>query len=566
MSYLTTRYNFIKDDLFLCPFVDINQGTQKLVMQKINLANDSVIFQESIDCIHVAVVDITPEDFHDYQRYGESQENLHNKSLYLRSSEQLTEIKLDPEEKFKAFKSWVAGIAEAGYDAFRIQGEIEQQAHLQYPIQDRLMRFVARAYPEFIYDYLAKIEKECVYEGAKHESSLIANLIPLLKNLRLGLTYSKNYKVDLDKLVFHIYEMCPSKKLFSHESGFLELILNNPGIEFSEICRNFDLFEMDDYKINQILAANPEAANFEVYKKFFEEQHKHFRPVVATNPKAVDFEEFELLFEDRNLNVQKALASNIGAVKFPSYENLFNSTAIQVLQGIASNPNAVKFEKFKNFFLSNNYGVLRNVAQNSKAMELDEYNNLFTNENVKIKLLLAVQEGAPDFEDYPKLFEDEHWRVRRAAANNLEAIKHTQYTSLFTDEHWRVRRSAASNPGSFKFEEYKLLLQDKTPSVKLAAKKFRIEYDEIWNKVVYPKFKSLLPEDGEINELKLVKKKKKGKPSKKKRLKLIQGDIQQKKVTDYLKDFKITNFRGHYTVEYNRQKSKQQILIQFFEK
>ena len=73
------------------------------------------------------------------------------------SHENRHEIHLIPEEKFKAFKSWVAGISEAGIDTFKIQAEIEKMSKFVSPISLRLLKFVNKHSRDFMYFYMERM-------------------------------------------------------------------------------------------------------------------------------------------------------------------------------------------------------------------------------------------------------------------------------------------------------------------------------------------------------------------------------------------------------------------------
>ncbi|MCP4762862.1 MAG: hypothetical protein GY870_13870, partial [archaeon] len=156
--------------------VDSETGRQELVMQKINPETKEVEIEDYIECIHTAVMDITPEEFMELENNIDAQEEIFKKTLNIRWSEDPRTINLTPEEHFKAFKSWVAGIAEAGVDAFEIQDEIDRNLNLMYPIVHFIMQFLVKCDPELISEYLVKIERECRFEGETHIPSLIANL------------------------------------------------------------------------------------------------------------------------------------------------------------------------------------------------------------------------------------------------------------------------------------------------------------------------------------------------------------------------------------------------------
>ena len=222
-SILTTKFQFLRDDVFLCPWVNIVTGKQKIILQKINLNTDIVEIESAIDCIHTAVTDISTEEFVDYQNYADANKHLNKKTLEIRSSENLKEIKLTPEEKFIALKSWVAGIVEAGSNIFRIQDEIDKNLNLLYPVTRFLLKFMIRVDSDFIPQYIAKIEKECMFEGIKHNSSLMANLIPILELLQYNYRTRSRISQKEKKIIKMLMTMDISEQLFESNPNFLSL-------------------------------------------------------------------------------------------------------------------------------------------------------------------------------------------------------------------------------------------------------------------------------------------------------------------------------------------------------
>ena len=224
-GYLKDRFRFLRDDIFLCPRVNLITEKQSLILQKINLITNEVEFEDSIDCIQTVVTVISPENYEDYQNDTNTQEFMNKKILEIRSSEGLTEINLTPEEKFKAFKSWTAGIAEAGMNAFLIQDEIDKNLDLFYPISHFLLRFMAKADNDFLQEYLTKIERDCMFEGKKHKPSFLANILPILE--MVWANYLKNRMIgskDIE-IVKTIAAMDNSIMLFKNNTNFLILLM-----------------------------------------------------------------------------------------------------------------------------------------------------------------------------------------------------------------------------------------------------------------------------------------------------------------------------------------------------
>ncbi len=172
-------------------------------MQKINPDNKKVEIENKIQCIHTAVMDMSVKDFSELENDIDAQKDLFKKILNIHSSEELQDINLSSEEKFMALKSWVAGIAEADLDAFRIQGDTEQEGNLMARISSRLLNFMIKIDSNFLPDLLLKIERECKMDNNWHESSLIANLIPIFNLINTyyitNPLYSINNPADLKK-------------------------------------------------------------------------------------------------------------------------------------------------------------------------------------------------------------------------------------------------------------------------------------------------------------------------------------------------------------------------------
>ncbi len=176
---LEAKFPFLRDDIFLIAQVEVDTGKQTLRMQKVDLKTGKILLEDALDCIHAAICDIPASQFAEITNGSDFEERI----LHIRSSEKLQEINLAPEEKFLAFKSWVAGIAEAGINAFEIQGEIDSAAHLQYPVTNRLLRFLARVDSAFISTYLDYVDRTASHEGVRHRPYLVASLLPILDGL-----------------------------------------------------------------------------------------------------------------------------------------------------------------------------------------------------------------------------------------------------------------------------------------------------------------------------------------------------------------------------------------------
>ncbi len=215
-EFLEARFPFIRDDILLVAQVDARSGKQRLLVQQVDPETGKVLRQTSIDCIHVAVCDATGDELDNEAQRRE----LEEASLHIRSSEYLTEIHLAPEEKFAAFKSWAAGIAEAGMDSFHIQEEIDAAARLQFPVTIPLMQFLAGVDIKFLLQYLEFVEQASHHAGARHEAFIMASLIPVLYALQSLDLDEPEYSAILDQ----VFALNPPLTLFLEDQSFGEYL------------------------------------------------------------------------------------------------------------------------------------------------------------------------------------------------------------------------------------------------------------------------------------------------------------------------------------------------------
>ncbi len=351
-NVLIEKYKFIRDDVFLCPLVDIRTGRQRLIIQKINSKTGRVLDESSMRCIHTAVMDLNYDQFMNLQNNNKMLKKLYRKTLHIRSSEKLTEIRLTPEEKFKAFKSWAAGIAEIGIGAFKIQEEIDSCANRYYPIATFLLRFLARTEPDFIYDYLTQIERECMFEGVRHDTSLIANLALVLKTIFWKTSrLSKKRKVILNAVI----EMDPPFKLYTYDYRLLKKILKNIPDLFSKVDNFLDFFSDPDENTRRAMASSLAATKFDQFKNLFTDESWKVRKEVALNPKSIEFDEFTMLFKDKRREVRATVASRSKSVEFKEYVNFFTDKSFFVRRAAQCNPKAKKCEGYNESYHNRYY-------------------------------------------------------------------------------------------------------------------------------------------------------------------------------------------------------------------
>ncbi len=386
-----STYDFIRSDIKLSAVVNKKTGKQILLMEKINPKTLEVEFSDEINCIHAAIVDLTVDKLE--KNLNES--NFNRETINIRSSEDLLEIKLSPEEKFKAFNSWVAGIAEAGINALRIQSEIENEGKLIIPITRPLMKFLTRIDTGIMLEYIADIKKACVHESIRHEACLIANLAPILSFI-INEDISEEKEERILKAFFAIN---PPISLFSHESEFKEVLIHPAAIEMLQ----FSKFFSDNEEIKRIIIKNPEIAKLSDFSKFLSystEPNSYIRIEAAKNLNSTNFEEFKNFLSvqtEPDLRVRKAAANNPNAVKFEEYKN-FLSFKTEPDDGVrkmaARNPEAGKIKEFFQFFsflTEPNHEIRKIATQNPHALEFKEFKNLL---HEKSEPILEVREIA----------------------------------------------------------------------------------------------------------------------------------------------------------------------------
>ncbi|MHA1394958.1 MAG: hypothetical protein ACTSRZ_15745 [Promethearchaeota archaeon] len=455
------EFPFIYDDVFLKARVKGN--TQTLIVLLKDKNTGKILKEKTLACIHTAVINLPIEDFKEKLNAGTLEEEV----LNIRSSEKLSEIHLKPREKFEAFKSWVAGIAEAGRNALRLQYEIEKAAKLQYPISKFLLNSLASFKPDFFYDFLDYIERFCIKEGVKHKPCITANLKLIIndlipKNIQDQNSFQRYLKENNNyEKILRIISLEPDINLFleTDSCNCSRLILT---MEEAIELENFPkLFKHKDQEIRYIVASNPMAIKFEEYKIFFKDKNWEIRQKVALNPNAIKFEEYRSFFTDEKLGVRLMAAININAPRLGDYRILFKDKSIAIKSKAAGNPNAVRFEEYKCLFKDSDWRVRKAVAENPNATEFKEYLYLFNDKYYQVKESIAKNPNATKFKQYEKFFTDKNWNIRREAAANPNAPNFKKYKLLIKDRNWQIRMNVAANLNATKFNEYKRLFKDK---------------------------------------------------------------------------------------------------------
>ncbi|MHA1728067.1 MAG: hypothetical protein ACTSWY_04985 [Promethearchaeota archaeon] len=433
-------FNFIQEDIKLSAVVDKDTGKQTLIMQKLN-KNGDVEFQDQIDCIHTVITDISPENYKNLKENSGNNKNLIKKNLRIRSVEGLKHINLTPEEKFKAFKMWVAGIAEAGFDAFKIQSQIEQEGKLIIPITFPLMQFLASIDAVFMLEYIGILEKECVYEGELHKSSLISNLSPILHFIRKNNNISDG---DKNKILKAIFQLNPPIDLFIKETKNMMFLEHISAI----VMENFPLFFSQTRIVRKHIIKNPKITIFPEFSKFLS---------AKTEP---------------NFRIRKQAAEIIKATKFNEYINFLSIKTEpdqRIRKAAAKNEKAVKFKEYRNFldFKTEPISEIRKIAaRNTEAGKIKEYINFLsakTEPNFEVRVIAASNFHAQKKIEYENLFSDPIDDVREAAhrAKNKSISKNVTLSKSDFEEYAQIKVELEELRKEFEINNQELIFRIK---------------------------------------------------------------------------------------------------------
>ncbi|MHA1339256.1 MAG: hypothetical protein ACTSRZ_07835 [Promethearchaeota archaeon] len=306
-------------------------------------------------------------------------EDFEEEILEIRSSEKMKKINLSIEERFKAFKSWIAGIAEAGKDAIKLQYQIDKVANLQYPISLLLLKSLCYFDLEFFYNFIEYIRRNCIKEGIMHKACITANARLLLGSLISSQFYSYDYFSGWLKLnnnhemLLGVIKLNLYIEVFKETDEWIYVL----SIEEVADLKNFrNLFYDENMYIRRAVAQNPNAPNFEEYRILFSDANMYVRAAAAQNPNAPNFEEYKMLFKDKEFDVKKAAALNPNAPKFEEYKILFKDIDWYIRKAVANNLNAPKFEEFKLLLKDITWEVRRVAASNPNATKLMKENKI----------------------------------------------------------------------------------------------------------------------------------------------------------------------------------------------
>jgi hypothetical protein len=308
-----------------------------LLIQQFN-PNTGVVRQENaIRCIQVALTNINAQKFEEIISDSDDMEDYLKRTLNTIAEENIDKeipINLTLEERFLAFYSWVSGISEAGYNAIKIQREIEQYSKLIHPISQFFLKFLIDVDNEFIFDFLLNTEKDCTFNGKMHIPSFIANTIPIMNILVERLSNSFN-NLEFKKLTKKIYDAVksiePPIELFMHSKDFMKIPIELEDFDIIiQIINEIDKLEKQNkirwyHKLlNDLLLHSPKSSyrdfphtkdeeyyyNFKITWEKTDYEYKVMKYIFQLNP---PLEIFALSFEFKKLLRMEFAFEYVGA-------------------------------------------------------------------------------------------------------------------------------------------------------------------------------------------------------------------------------------------------------------
>jgi hypothetical protein len=190
-----------------------------MIIERIDPISGEQMEIDSIKLKNTIICNIPVEDFEEIA----TDVNFKEECSEIRADEKLQEIDLEPIEKFKALKSWVSGIADAGMKSLRISLEAKAAANKIYPISSKLMNFLYEIDPELIYSLIFTIKRESEKMGLRKDEFLEVNLTPILS---IFLKNIKEYnKVDDLKKKNWTFNQSQGMYYSSHIENIMELIM-----------------------------------------------------------------------------------------------------------------------------------------------------------------------------------------------------------------------------------------------------------------------------------------------------------------------------------------------------
>lgn len=215
------RYHFI-DNFYLKAYLEVyklGNYKQKLFLEIEEKPNQFKVLN-SLFCIHSAVTTITPEEFNEmvkdipimFDQKSKFEELIQNQKQMLSTERKM--FKLNPEESFTAFKSWVQGISEFGLGSIEIQTTIDQIGKFDERIRNFLVKGLMKISDEILNDQIEYVKGICRNFKVWDKKTTISNFIPILdiiyqkffNGLNWVNLFAKIHKLDLPVDVFLVKE------------------------------------------------------------------------------------------------------------------------------------------------------------------------------------------------------------------------------------------------------------------------------------------------------------------------------------------------------------------------
>ncbi len=330
MVELIAEYSFLRPDIFIIASVDTETNKQKIILEQRNLQDSKVIRHDVIDCIHSAISQYQKDDF-----------IIARDEIFIESSENLTEINLTSDEVFFSLKSWIEALVQYQSKAFKIQSEVENIGRLGVSLSGRLMRFLALVDINILFNFLDQLKEECTFENKRHDSCLIANLLPIIESL----FYLPDDEIDsesipdifdennipkfplFEQILKKIFELDPPLTLFTENVDFLILLSHPFAITMSDFSKG--LYH-EDTLLRKAIVNNPLATSFSDFTQFLSaktESNEKIRKIAANHPHAPKFKEFTNFLSEKTelcINVRENASSNPKASFHPDFYQLLS--------------------------------------------------------------------------------------------------------------------------------------------------------------------------------------------------------------------------------------------------
>jgi multisubunit Na+/H+ antiporter MnhE subunit len=211
-KYYCETFNFINNEIYFTGFISesfrqlIIHDTNDIIKKTIKHLSNYSIYEISnflyltkvenelnellrisksivIPCIHTKLQDISIDEFNEINNTSENRLSFFKESLKKRKENNLEILKLDFEEDYKAFKSWIEGICEEGLNGLVIQNEIEGFITAYNPISIYIFKAIVKINPKYILEFIEFLERYCKdINGKLHIDSFLLNVASIFSD------------------------------------------------------------------------------------------------------------------------------------------------------------------------------------------------------------------------------------------------------------------------------------------------------------------------------------------------------------------------------------------------